>query len=76
MLNNFCKEQIAVGHARGPAFDLEEIMFHLDCFVMMYCESGNALWLCRHLLFEMHTVVCGELCQSVVFVVEVVRRAE
>ena len=34
MLDNFCKEQIAVGHARGPAFDLEEIMFHLDRFVM------------------------------------------
>ena len=42
----------------------------------MYCESGNALWLCRHLRFELHTVVCGELYQSVAFVVEAVRRAE
>ena len=42
----------------------------------MYCESGNALWLYRHLLFELHTVVCGELYQSVAFVVEAVRRAE
>ena len=42
----------------------------------MSCELGNALGLYKYLLIEMHTVVCGELCQSVVFVVEVVRRAE